>query len=144
MLVVETFSGDNLKFNMYALIGWGKLFFTFVHIHLQQSWDRVKKSRVLPEWFEAFSMANGELLGNFGVWWNKSGFSFLMTSKNIHVWFMVVHVLEWYIFRARNHWHIRVIVNVSLRTTSTSETFVSHITDESLDSFNVMTLIVRE
>lgn len=25
MLVVETFSGDNLKFNMYALIGWGKL-----------------------------------------------------------------------------------------------------------------------
>lgn len=24
MLVVETFSGDNLKFNLYALIGWGK------------------------------------------------------------------------------------------------------------------------
>lgn len=27
MLVVETFSGDNLKFNMYALIGWGKWYF---------------------------------------------------------------------------------------------------------------------
>lgn len=24
MLVVETFSGDNLKFSMYALLGWGK------------------------------------------------------------------------------------------------------------------------
>lgn len=29
MLVVETFSGDNLKFAMYALIGWGKLMFGF-------------------------------------------------------------------------------------------------------------------
>lgn len=29
MLVVETFSGDNLKFKMYALIGWGKLIALF-------------------------------------------------------------------------------------------------------------------
>lgn len=27
MLVVETFSGDNLRFSMYAFIGWGALIF---------------------------------------------------------------------------------------------------------------------
>lgn len=37
MLVVETFSGDNLKFKMYALIGWGKCLFVFkcyTHINM--------------------------------------------------------------------------------------------------------------
>jgi len=31
MLVVETFSGDNLRFNLYASIGWGKLVNIYVN-----------------------------------------------------------------------------------------------------------------
>lgn len=29
MLVVQTFSGDNIRFNLYAVIGWGEFMLNF-------------------------------------------------------------------------------------------------------------------
>lgn len=43
MLVVETFSGDNLKFNMYALIGWGK--YKYTGIYVSEIERKAKKAR---------------------------------------------------------------------------------------------------
>lgn len=49
MLVVETFSGDNLKFNMYALIGWGKL---CIHVLVCQprDWERMLPGHKKKQW----------------------------------------------------------------------------------------------
>jgi hypothetical protein len=43
MLVVQTFSGDNIKFNLYAVIGWGELIWKKVWIRIVGTEKQIKR-----------------------------------------------------------------------------------------------------